>query len=73
MGTVTHINCARLKRRLPLPGQIEFLEARIAALVALLDRSPVVAAEILKLRNEVWLSDAPKLISIDAIAHPGGH
>ena len=73
MGNVVHINCARLQRRLPLPGQIEFLERRIAALVAMLDASPDVATEILRLRNEVWLAEAREAISIEPIAHPGGH
>jgi hypothetical protein len=73
MGDVVHINSARLKRRLPLPDQIEFLERRIDALVAVLDSSPEMAAEILRLRNEVWLAEARRAISIEAIAHPGGH
>jgi hypothetical protein len=73
MGEVVRINSARLKRRLPSLGQIKVLERRIAALVAILDDCPEVAAEILRLRNEVWLAEARRAISIDAKAHPGGH
>ncbi|MEI9901077.1 MAG: hypothetical protein WDN31_14105 [Hyphomicrobium sp.] len=58
MGDVIHIDVARLKRRLPLPGRSAFLEERIAALLARLDESPEVAAEILRLRNEIWLTEA---------------
>jgi hypothetical protein len=27
----------------------------------------------LRLRNEVWLADVRRTISIEALAHPGGH
>ncbi len=58
MGDVVHIDLARLKRGMPLPSQSDLLEQRIAALLARLDESPVVASEIIRLRNEIWLIDA---------------
>ena len=65
MGDVVHINLARLRRQLPIPGQTAFLEKRIAALLEQLDDSPEVAEEILRLRNEIWL--------VEATTWPRGH
>jgi hypothetical protein len=65
VGDVVHINRARLRRQLPIPGQTSFLEQRIAALLEHLDDSPEVADEILRLRNEIWL--------VEAMTWPKGH
>jgi hypothetical protein len=58
VGDVVHINLARLRRQLPIPGQTAFLEQRIAALLEHLDDTPEIADEILRLRNEIWLVEA---------------
>jgi hypothetical protein len=65
VGDVVHINLARLRRQLPIPGQTAFLEERIATLLEHLDDSPEVANEILRLRNEIWL--------VEAMTWPKGH
>lgn len=65
MGDVIHINQARSRRQLPIPGQIAFLEQRIATLLEHLDDRPEVAGEILRLRNEIWL--------VEAMTWPKGH
>ena len=65
MGDIIHINRARLKRQMPIPGQTAFLEQRIAALLEQLDDGPEVTAEILRLRNEIWL--------VEATTWPKGH
>jgi hypothetical protein len=65
VGDVVHINLARLRRHLPIPGQTAFLEKRIAVLLEHLDDSPEVADETLRLRNEIWL--------VEAMTWPKGH
>jgi hypothetical protein len=65
VGDIIHINRARLKRQLPIPGQTAFLEQRITALLERLDDDPAVADEILRLRNEIWL--------VEAMTWPKGH
>jgi hypothetical protein len=62
---IIHINQARLKRQLPIPGETAFLEERITALLGHLDDGPEVADEILRLRNEIWL--------VEAMTWPKGH
>ena len=65
MGEIIHINRARLKRQLPIPGQTAFLEQRITALLEHLEESPEVADEIMRLRNQIWL--------VEAMTWPKGH
>lgn len=54
MGKVINFESARLRRGLPLSNRPQDLEARIFRLLPRLD-NPAVVAEIIKLRNEVWL------------------
>ncbi len=56
MGEVVLLSAYRA-RRSPVRRQ-EYLESRITALLARLEDAPDVAAEILRLRNEVWLLEA---------------
>jgi hypothetical protein len=65
VGDVVHINLARLKRQLSIPGQTAFLEQRITTLLEHLNEGPDVEEEILRLRNEVWL--------VEAMTWPKGH
>jgi hypothetical protein len=65
VGDVVHINFARRRRQLPIPGRTAFLEQRITALLEHLDESPEVADEILRLRNEIW--------RVEAMTWPKGH
>ena len=65
MGDIIHINRARLKRQLPIPGQTAFLEQRTTALLGHLDDGPEVTAEILRLRNEIW--------RVETMTWPKGH
>ncbi len=57
MGQVISINQARFRRQLPIAGPTAYLEQRIAALLEHLDDGPEVTAEILRLRNEIWLME----------------
>ncbi len=52
MGDVVQLNQARLQR------QAASLEKRITTLLEQSDDAPEVTAEILRLRNEVWLVEA---------------
>ena len=65
MSDIVHINLARLKRQLPIPGQTAFLEQRITALLEHPDDRPEISDEILRLRNEIWL--------VEAMTWPKGH
>lgn len=55
MGEVINFDNARVRRGLPARGQRQDLEARIFSLLAKLGNDPTVVAEIIRLRNEVWL------------------
>ncbi len=57
MADIISLEQVRRRRGLPLPRRRDVLENCIAALMARIDRNPELVAEIVWLRNEIWLED----------------